>query len=149
MTPIRQPLSPNECRMLEETGWVFTQCKTEDAGEFELAVLRLGRFLGTPTTTRSRRFVDRLTPKPAYSSHPRSLSRMTGTGQQPWHMDMAHRLEPARFLVMGMHECPPKSANTELLDVSTLIPAALQDDALTEPFFDPHRSQFVLCHYEG
>ncbi len=120
--------------MLEERGWVFAQCKADDAEAFEQAVLRLGRFLGAPITTRSRSLVDRLTPMPADGARPRSLSRMSGNGQQPWHMDMAHRVEPARYLVMGMHECPTKTADTELLDASTLIPKALQREALSEPF---------------
>ena len=134
MAPINQPLSPNECRKLEEHGWVFTQCKADDAEAFAHAVLMLGRFLGIPTTTRSRSLVDRLSPLPADDARPRSLSRMSGTGQQSWHMDMAHRMVPARYLVMGMHKCPTETANTELLDASTMIPKALQAGALSEPF---------------
>jgi hypothetical protein len=134
MAPTNQPLNPNECRMLKECGWVATQCKAHDADAFERAVLSLGKFLGTPTTTRNRRLVDRLTPKHADKAHPHSLSRMSGTGQQPWHMDMAHRVEPARYLVMGMHECPARTADTELLDASVLIPRDLHEAALAEPF---------------
>lgn len=120
--------------MLRECGWVATQHKADDAGAFERAVLSLGQFLGTPTTTRNRRLVDRLTPKHVDKARPHSLSRMSGTGQQPWHMDMAHRVEPARYLVMGMHECPATTADTELLDASALIPPDLHGAALAEPF---------------
>ncbi len=49
-------------------------------------------------------------------------------------MDMAHRVEPARYLVMGMHECPARTADTELLVSSTLVPGDLHEAALTEPF---------------
>lgn len=134
MAPTNQPLSPNECRMLKECGWVATQHMADDADAFEQAVLSLGQFLGTPITTRTRRLVDRLTPKLADMAHPHSLSRMSGTGQQPWHVDMSHRVEPARYLVMGMHECPARTADTELLDASTLVPADLHEEALAEPF---------------
>ncbi|CAB3670056.1 hypothetical protein ACAE110713_28775 [Achromobacter aegrifaciens] len=49
-------------------------------------------------------------------------------------MDMSHRVEPARYLVMGMHECPARTADTELLDASTLVPTDLYEEALAEPF---------------
>ena len=70
---------------------------------FKLSLLALGKSLGTPVATRSRELVDELTPKNKNEANPRSLSRIAGTGRQPWHMDMAHRVEPARYLVMGMH----------------------------------------------
>ncbi|MBN9411471.1 MAG: TauD/TfdA family dioxygenase [Burkholderiales bacterium] len=134
MAPTNQPLNLHESRMLKECGWVATQHKANDADAFERAVLSLGQFLGTPTTTRNRRLVDRLTPTHADKARPNSLSRMSGTGQQPWHMDMAYRVEPARYLVMGMHECPARTADTELLNASTLVPADLSEEALSEPF---------------
>jgi hypothetical protein len=49
-------------------------------------------------------------------------------------MDMAHRTEPARYLVMGMHLSTSDTASTELLDASNLIPEACKEEALSEPF---------------
>jgi Taurine catabolism dioxygenase TauD, TfdA family len=134
MAPINQPLNPNECRMLEQRGWVATQSRANDVEAFEQGVLSLGQFLGAPATTRTRSLVDRLAPMLADRAHAHSLSRMSGTGQQPWHMDMAHRVEPARYVVMGMHECSPETASTELLSSSLLVPKDCRQAADSEPF---------------
>lgn len=78
--------------------------------------------------------MDELTPQDREKANARSLSRITGTGRQPWHMDLAHRLEPARYLVMGMYECTPTAASTELLDTSMLICDQHREAAFSEPF---------------
>ncbi|NKF94844.1 hypothetical protein GO290_01927 [Ralstonia solanacearum] len=136
-SPMMQPvwrLSPKEQAALEACGWVSTRRQSISAEAFKLALLTLARHLGTPMATRSRDLVDTLMPTQAEDAHPNSLSRMTSTGQQPWHMDMAHRTEPARYLVMGMHQSTGDTASTELLDASTLVPDAFKEEALSEPF---------------
>lgn len=110
------------------------QGQAPNSHEFKLALLGLGQSLGTPAPTRNRGLVEELTLQNKHEAHPSSLSRITGTGQQPWHMDLAHRMEPARYLVMGMHQVAIEIACTELLDASTLIPDVLQVEALSEPF---------------
>jgi len=120
---------------LNTHGWIEVKSPalgTDDA--FKLSLLALGKSLGRPVTTRSKNLVDELTPKNKNEANPRSLSRITGTGRQPWHMDMAHRVEPARYLVMGMYQCATDIACTEILDAATLIPDALNGEALSEPF---------------
>lgn len=84
--------------------------------------------------TRTRALVDELRPRLAHEVRHPSLSAQVGHGLQPWHMDMAHRIEPARFLVLGMHECPTEAAPTELLDATALVPKALTQEAHCEPF---------------
>lgn len=127
-------LSPKEHAALDARGWLSTRCEAISAEAFKLGLLTLASYLGTPKATRSRDLIDTLTPRLAEDAHPHSLSRITSTGQQPWHMDMAHRTEPARYLVMGMHQSTTATASTELLDASMLIPGACTEEALSEPF---------------
>lgn len=120
--------------LLLKHGWVITgiECKTPE--HFSRELLRLAHSLGQPVGTRTRALVDELRPRLAHEVHHPSLSAQVGHGLQPWHMDMAHRMEPARFLVMGMHECPAEAAPTELLDATDLVPKALAQEAHCEPF---------------
>ncbi len=127
-------LSSNERATLDARGWISLQRLASNSHDFKLVLLGLGQSLGTPASTRNQSLVDELTPLNKHQAFPRSLSRITGTGQQPWHMDLAHRMEPARYLVMGMHQALTETACTELLDASTLIPNMLQEEALSEPF---------------
>ena len=84
--------------------------------------------------TRTRALVDELKPQLAHETSQPSLSAQVGHGLQPWHMDMAHRIEPARYLVMGMYECSTVTAPTELLDAIDLVPKALTHEAHCETF---------------
>ena len=127
-------LSPEERTALSERGWVSSHCRTENSQDFKLKLLGLGQHLGLPVATRSRYLVDELTPKDKHKANAHSLSRITGTGRQPWHMDLAHRVDPARYLVMGMHECSPFAANTEILDASLLLSDQHVEAAFSEPF---------------
>ena len=97
-------------------------------------LLALARTLGQPVGTRTRALVDELKPQRVNEAIYPSLSAQVGHGLQPWHIDMAHRIEPARFLVMGMHKCSKSTASTELLEASSLVPKALTHEAHSEPF---------------
>jgi hypothetical protein len=110
------------------------QCRAKNSHRFKLALVKLGRTLGTPTPTRIRGLVDELRPQGTTQANTHSISRITGTGKQPWHMDLAHRSVPARFLVMGMHKCLPSTASTELLDAAMLINDRHNEAAFSEPF---------------
>lgn len=127
-------LSPNQRAVLNACGWISSQTQASNSDNFKLVLLELGQSLGTPVPTRSRSLVDELTPLNKQKALPRSLSRITGAGQQPWHMDLAHRIVPSRYLVMGMHHTVTDTASTELLDASTFVPNKLQEEALSEPF---------------
>lgn len=118
-----------------EKGWASFPVPCTDSQDFAEALVQLGQSLGTPRGTRSRRrLVDELRPRDAHEVSVPSLSRSVGRGMQPWHMDEAHRVEPARYVVMGILECPPSTAPTELLEAHTLIPSKLQEEAISEPF---------------
>jgi alpha-ketoglutarate-dependent taurine dioxygenase len=127
-------LSATDLTTLSTQGWATLQTDVTDGAHVKTTLLRLGQVLGLPTGTRTRNLVDELRPTAAHEAHKRSMSNQTGTGLQPWHMDMAHRLDPARYLVMAVSECPEETANTELLYASDLIQAELQEAASSEPF---------------
>lgn len=120
--------------LLLKHGWAVLSIQSPQAGAFCQALLDLARTLGEPVGTRTRALVDELRPQLAHEVLHPSLSAQVGHGLQPWHMDMAHRMEPARFLVMGMYECPTETAPTELLDATALVPKALTQEAQCEPF---------------
>ena len=119
---------------LKSLGWTCVDSIASDIETFKRDLLTLAATLGTPTRTRTRSVVDELVPVHQAKARPRSLSQTTGTGPQPWHMDMAHRLVPARYLVLGMLECSDCTVATELLDAERLLPDRLIEAASTEPF---------------
>lgn len=127
-------LTPKKLKILKDRGWVSLRSEAESRDDFKHVLLSLAQSLGRPTPTRTRELVDELIPQDKRTANPSSLSRMTGMGVQPWHMDLAHRLEPARYLVMGMHDCKHTGVNTELLNASLLISAQHKHAALSEPF---------------
>ena len=120
--------------LLEVQGWASMSIQYPQAPAFCQALLEFARTLGKPVGTRTRALVDELKPLLTHEARRPSLSAKVGHGLQPWHMDMAHRMEPARFLVMGMHECPTATAPTELLHANSLVPKDLVQEARCEPF---------------
>lgn len=131
---MEQVLPPAKLAALQSHGWTSVNSAAADAESFKRHLLTLAATLGTATRTRRRSVVDELVPVSQREAQPRSLSRTTGTGAQPWHMDMAHRPVPARYLVLGMLECSSGTAATELLGADLLLPDGLNEAASTEPF---------------
>lgn len=127
-------LPPAKRAALLSRGWTCVNSAAADAESFKRDLLALAATLGTATRTRRRSVIDELMPVSQREARPRSISRTTGTGAQPWHMDMAHRPVPARYLVLGMLECSSGTAATELLDAGLLLPDELYEAASTEPF---------------
>lgn len=127
-------LSRAKLAALQDRGWTRMDSAAVDAENFKRDLLTLAATLGTAMRTRTRSVVDELVPVSQHEAQPRSLSRTSGTGAQPWHMDMAHRPVPARYLVFGMLECSRGTAATELLDTEMLLPDGLCEEASTEPF---------------
>lgn len=119
--------------LLEAQGWATISIQRPEENAFCRALLDFACTLGDPVGTRTRALVDELKPRLVHEAHHPSLSAQVGHGLQPWHMDMAHCIEPARYLVMGMHGCSAGTAPTELLDATALIPTALAHDAHCEP----------------
>lgn len=99
-----------------ETGWAVTQVDTACQARHRATVLHLASALGTVTATRGHCAIDELRPKTQNEARPSSMSAVFGLGAQPWHMDMAHRPSPARFIVLSCIESGEQECATELLD---------------------------------
>jgi len=84
-----------------ESGWVVTQLGIGAPDQHRDAILDLARAFGTVTATRGRSAIDELMPKARTEARPGSMSATTGLDAQPWHMDMAHRPLPARFVLLS------------------------------------------------
>lgn len=120
---------------LHERGWLSLSIATENLDSFLTVMLELasslGRVVGSKKTSRG---IDVLRPVAADLATRPSLSRKYGLGEQPWHMDMAHKIVPARFVVMGMYDCHGDVAPTELLDARTFKESVTAADMHSEPF---------------
>ena len=101
---------------LKGRGWTQLGCLQLDGETLAMQCLALAEQLGTPTATRGRGLVDVLAPQAPWQAKPRSLSAQTGTGPQPWHVDLSHCAVPARYLVMSCLREGQLPAPTELLD---------------------------------
>lgn len=128
-------LTQHDRRQLQDQGWLSLSVATENLDSFLAAMLELanalGQVIGSQKTSRG---IDVLRPVSSELATRPSLSRTYGLGQQPWHMDMAHKIDPARFLVMGMYDCDGDVAPTELLDGQTFMESEAATDMHSEPF---------------
>lgn len=105
-----------------------------DAATASRHCLKLAKQLGIPTATRGHGLVDVLSPRNVSQANPCSLSARTGTGLQPWHVDLSHHSVPARYLVMLCLDEGQVQVPTEFLDRSRFLLKRDIQDALSEPF---------------
>jgi alpha-ketoglutarate-dependent taurine dioxygenase len=120
---------------LKERGWSVFRLPTTDIPDLEDNLLSFATCFGNPVSSRNAKLVDRLCPTPPAKAHPKSLSAIYGTGILPWHIDMAHRLEPARFIILACEKVGNISAATEMTEWKNLLTSP--DDleaARAEPF---------------
>lgn len=129
------PVASNR-QLVEEvmdTGWVVTQLQTAAPGRRRDAIMALARAFGTITAMRGRNAIDELRPRARREARPGSMSAATGLGAQPWHMDMAHRPLPARFVLLSCVDAGQQDCATELLDWRQSLPGDDLDQAASEP----------------
>jgi alpha-ketoglutarate-dependent taurine dioxygenase len=120
---------------LKRHGWAIFHLSATDIGSLEDNLLAIATCFGKPVSTRNTKLVDRLCPTPRTEAHPKSLSSIHGTGTLPWHIDMAHRLEPARFIMLACENAGEMATATELMEWRNHLTTS--DDleaARTEPF---------------
>lgn len=129
-----QAITAQMTHELEVRGWTLLRRLQFDVETAAVHCLALAKQLGTPTATRGRGLVDVLTPKVPWQANQRSLSAQTGTGPQPWHVDLSHCAVPARYLVMSCLREGRVHAPTELLDRRAFLLPRHLEDASSEPF---------------
>ena len=119
---------------LDARGWTLLSRLQLEGATAGVHCLALARQLGKPVATRGRGLVDVLVPQVSSQAKPRSLSAQTGAGPQPWHVDLSHCTEPARYLVMSCLREGQAQAPTELLDRNAFLSQWARSDASSEPF---------------
>jgi hypothetical protein len=99
---------------------------TED--EIVATMLSVARRVGRPVTdVRGRVRIDRLVPRAHGEARANSLSGRFGRGAFPLHTDLAHRVMPPRFLILGAAAAAHGAARTTL----TQAPVLSHDDWCT------------------
>ena len=127
-------LTPKVVTGLTSNGWAMLSAFHHGEMAIGEMCLEVAKCLGTPIGTRTRNLVDVLQPQICSKAHQRSLSRQAGMGTLPWHVDLAHRPVPARYLVLGCLSVGEIQAGTEFIDREVFLPTKLVADARSEPF---------------
>jgi alpha-ketoglutarate-dependent taurine dioxygenase len=99
------------------------------------AAIALARRFGPLLPGRFGRVVEEVVPTTAGEAPPRSLSEKYGTDMLPLHMDTAHRLSPARVIVLGCVNVGLSPTSTTLLNVSSLVWSHREMKLLTTAVF--------------
>jgi alpha-ketoglutarate-dependent taurine dioxygenase len=80
------------------------------------ATVAMARKFGPVIGGRFGRLVEEVVPTAFGDALPRSLSASYGTGVLPLHVDTAHRLRPARVIILGCVSAGTPRSATKLLD---------------------------------
>lgn len=102
-------------RLLEH-GWFRYDVAPVEEATLSTTMHFIGLALGTHVEGRNGKWIERLVPQEREQVKLPSLSSTHGTGRFPFHMDMAHRVVPCRYIILGCEFAPETSASTILLD---------------------------------
>jgi alpha-ketoglutarate-dependent taurine dioxygenase len=116
-------LSAATQRALEISG--FAAMQTGLTGDcLKQTLLQIGRGLGHIAQTRSEDIVHELRPLLRKDARNLSLSRLTGQGEQPWHVDGAHLDTPYRYVVFASPLDQPHLAKTQVCEAAKIADVA-------------------------
>jgi alpha-ketoglutarate-dependent taurine dioxygenase len=119
---------------LSRQGWAVVQFERGNSLPRERQLLELATTLGPPQPTRGRALVDHLTPHNEDRAHPKSLSASAGLAVQPWHIDLAHRHVPARYIALVCEREGARPVPTELVPWRRVVRTADHEAGHAEPF---------------
>jgi hypothetical protein len=114
----------HNCLILEallRDGWVETDIDPVTPERHAVAVIATARALGTVTAVRGLHAIETLRPRTRPQARQGCMSAVFGCGVQPWHMDMAHRPSPARFILLSCMDPGERPCATELLNWRQLL----------------------------
>ncbi len=103
-----------------EHGWACRVAAKLDADTVVNEINLIGDFFGTRATGRSGAIEELIRPLAASVAHPRSLSARYGLESLPLHVELSHRLQPCRYLLLGCIDPGSPGAVTLLFDWHTL-----------------------------
>ena len=99
---------------LAERGWVVSSVRDNKTIEGELD--RVANLLGKRVAGRAGAVEEVIQPTARGDAHPRSLSARFGLEALPLHVELSHRSQPCRYILLGCVEPGEPSAATMLLD---------------------------------
>lgn len=99
------------------------------------ATVAMARMFGPVIGGRFGRLVEEVVPTAFDEALPRSLSASYGTGALPLHTDTAHRLRPARVIILGCVNVGMPISATRLLDSTSLRWSASEWQLLSSAVF--------------
>jgi Taurine catabolism dioxygenase TauD, TfdA family len=107
-------------RSRKETGWRCYHTSAESSEALAEVLLAIAKRLGNAIPGRRGEQVELIVPLEASAAEERSLSAAYGLGELPMHIDTAHHLLPARFVLIGCADPGHSNAGTRLLETKKL-----------------------------
>jgi hypothetical protein len=131
--------------ILNKQGFLYIKSPAVKRNSLERYLLEISNQLGEITPTRGRTLIDVLIPTEIKEAKINSLSKIYGKGQQPWHMDTAHWIEPARYVVLACKVVGNNSCPTEIAKWSDIKLSKNEFELFeTEPFLIRNGSKSFL-----
>jgi hypothetical protein len=115
-------------------GWATTKISRVEDIHFQMALMDIAKVIGRPVPNRKRVLLDKLKPLDAENAHPKSLSALAGFDTQPWHVDLSHKLTPARYVLLGCIENTAVGGYTEIISRDNFLIEELRELYFSEPF---------------
>ena len=104
---------------LRELPWI--KLRAPGGGDGIWATLsRIGRLLGSPVPGRALATEETLVPLSITQAPPRSLSSIHGFNSLPLHVELSHRTQPCRYVLLGCLNAGEVNVATTLIDRQTL-----------------------------
>lgn len=119
---------------VDVVGWATHDLAGSSEAELCAELKNIGSAIGTLVPGRNGRMLELLRPLAIEEAAPRSLSKQYGRGPQPWHTDLAHRLCPARFVLLACVHPGRAVVATELSDTTASLEPCLAEAGKSEPF---------------
>jgi Taurine catabolism dioxygenase TauD, TfdA family len=107
-------------RIRKESGWRCYNTSVESAEALAEMLPTLAGKLGNAISGRRGEKVEQIVPLVASAAEERSLSAAYGLGELPMHIDTAHHLLPARFVLIGCADPGHSITGTRLLETKRL-----------------------------
>jgi hypothetical protein len=115
-------------------GWSITRILKYEEINFQTELMDIAKEIGTPVPSRGRALLDTLRPFNNQDAPSKSLSALVGFGKQPWHVDLSHKLTPARYLLLGCAKNLATGGDTEIISRDNFLIDEYRELYLSEPF---------------
>lgn len=107
-------------RLHRHLGWRCYSASVDGHEDFAALLLAFARRIGTVLPGRNGALIESIVPRPTEAAEERSLSAAYGLSELPMHIDTAHYIRPARYLLLGCADPGQSGAETRLAPTSAL-----------------------------